>query len=222
MDNLEYWNKLKRPPASALKPISGGRMNGKTDINPQWRYHAMTEIFGPVGFGWTYSIDKQWTETGATGETMAFCNVSVTVNRNGEWSKPVPGTGGSTLIQSEKTGLRSNDEAFKMALTDALSVALKMFGVAADIYAGLWDGAKYKTDGQSEQKPPVVPSQPTTAQRQSLTLEQAKAMTSSDGVKYETRDDKTLQAIANNQAAPADKREAAKLILQDRAKQKGK
>ena len=30
-----------------------------------------------------------------------------------------------------------------MAITDALSVAMKMIGVAADIYAGRWDGSRY-------------------------------------------------------------------------------
>ena len=30
-----------------------------------------------------------------------------------------------------------------MAVTDAFSTALKMLGVAADIYAGAWDGSKY-------------------------------------------------------------------------------
>jgi len=36
-----------------------------------------------------------------------------------------------------------------MAVTDALSVALKMLGVAADIYLGRWDGSKYA----AEEKP---------------------------------------------------------------------
>ena len=37
------------------------------------------------------------------------------------------------------------------AVTDAFSTALKMLGVAADIYAGRWDGSKYK-----ESLPPQV------------------------------------------------------------------
>ena len=40
------------------------------------------------------------------------------------------------LVTKERDGLRTNDEGFKMATTDALSVAMKMLGVAADIYAG--------------------------------------------------------------------------------------
>ncbi|MHA1280854.1 MAG: hypothetical protein ACTSQ8_27265, partial [Candidatus Helarchaeota archaeon] len=47
----------------------------------------------------------------------------------------------------------SNDEAYKMALTDALSVAMGRIGIAADIYMGKWDGSKYsdmETDGDPE------------------------------------------------------------------------
>jgi len=206
MEKLEYWDKLKRPPKDALKAITGGRMSGKTDINPQWRYKAMTEVFGPVGFGWAFQIDKQWTEPGASGETLAFCNVSVRVkSESGEWSEPVPGTGGSTLIQSEKSGLHSKDETFKMAFTDALSVALKMFGVAADIYAGLWDGAKYKTDAPDQKQP--------APQAASMTLEQAKNTKDHNGELYDNKPTEDLSYIANNQKAPAEKRAAAALII---------
>lgn len=143
-DNLKYWNSLNRPPRSALKEITAGRLKGKSDINPQWRYMAMTELFGPVGIGWKYTIDSTWTTPASKDEVMVFAQVSVSVCVEGAWSQPVPGIGGSTLIASEKGGLYNNDEAYKMAITDALSVAMKMFGVAADIYMGLWDGAKYK------------------------------------------------------------------------------
>jgi hypothetical protein len=100
-----------------------------------------------------------WTEPGSDGQIFAFAKVSLFYKvaslasspiPDDVWSDPIPGIGGSMLVAKEKSGLRSNDEAFKMATTDALSVALKMIGVAADIYAGLWDGTKYK---EGEAKP---------------------------------------------------------------------
>lgn len=145
---MNKWKAMAQPPKWALKEIGAGRLKGKTDINPQWRLQAMTECYGEVGTGWKYTIDKLWTENGADGEVMAFALVSVFVH-NGEWSQPVPGIGGSTLIAKEKNGMYNNDEAFKMAVTDALSVALKAFGVAADIYSGLWDGSKYREHGMA-------------------------------------------------------------------------
>jgi len=118
-----------------------------TDINPQWRLQAITEAFGQCGIGWYYTIEKMWTESGAGGELMAFVHVHLfTTNPQGGWSQPIVGIGGSALVAKESAGLRANDEAYKMALTDALSVAMKQLGFAADIYAGKFDGSKYKDD----------------------------------------------------------------------------
>lgn len=141
---MNEWKKLAQPPKWALKEIQAGRLKGKSDINPQWRYMAMTEVFGVVGVGWKYTIDKTWTENGADNELLVFVQVSVFVKINDTWSDAIPGLGGSTLVTKEKNGMYNNDEAYKMAVTDALSTALKMLGVAADIYMGMWDGAKYR------------------------------------------------------------------------------
>ena len=148
MEALEIYKKLSQPPATALRQIQAGDLKGKTDINPQWRYEAMTEIFGLVGLGWKYEIQKLWTEPGANGETLAFAQVAVFIRdpSTKEWSDPIVGIGGSKLINKYSQGPKSNDEGYKMAVTDAFSTSLKMIGVAADIYAGRWDGSKYKDD----------------------------------------------------------------------------
>jgi hypothetical protein len=163
VDNLEIWQKVARPPETALKTIVGGRLAGMTDINPQWRLKAMTEVFGPCGVGWKWKIARLWTEPGASGEVMAFALVNVWTRSDPNphadnaysWSSPIPGIGGSALIAKESAGLRANDEAYKMAVTDALSVALKCLGVASDIYERKYDGSKY-TDApnQSALEPP--------------------------------------------------------------------
>ena len=150
MNPSQAWDRLARPPKEALKQIRGGRLSGMTDVNPQWRYKAMHDVFGPVGEGWKYQIENIWTEPGLDGQVFMFARVMVWVKSNGGWSDPIPGIGGSMLLEKDKNGIHHNDESPKMAVTDALSVALKMLGVAADIYAGRWDGTKYKDD---EQKP---------------------------------------------------------------------
>ena len=149
--------KLRRPPKDALRTIKAGRLQGKSDINPQWRIDIMNEEFGPCGFGWYPTITKQWVEHGADGEIMAFVNCEVHIRVNEEWSKPIPGTGGSRMIAKEKSGLYNSDEAFKMAYTDALSVALKTIGVAADIYRGKFDGSKYECEGDVKDTTPAPP-----------------------------------------------------------------
>ena len=161
-ENTLLWDALKRPPTGALREIRGGRLNGKTDINPQWRMQAMTEQFGPVGDGWRYTIDRLWLEPATEGQVAAFAQVSLYFRwPEGEWCDPIPGIGGSMFIEQERGGLHTSDEAFKMAVTDALSVAMKALGVAADIYAGLWDGSKYRDmPANAPQNPLAAPKPP--------------------------------------------------------------
>lgn len=129
-ENLKYYELLRKVPDTAKKPISGGRLNGMTDINPMWRIKAMTEIFGLCGVGWKYEINKQWYEQFGN-EVKAFTNINLYIRECDEWSAPIPGTGGATLVEAK--GYVS-DEGFKMSLTDALSVAMKSLGVGADVY----------------------------------------------------------------------------------------
>ena len=156
--SMENWNKLSKPPATALKEIKGGRLSGKTDINPQWRYKAMTEVYGECGKGWTYSIDRLWLEDGVGGEKVAFAQISLVTGLVSGNSKTIPGIGGSMLIAKEKGGMHTNDEAFKMAVTDALSVAMKMLGVASAIYEGMWDGSKYRDERVGLPSAPILPT----------------------------------------------------------------
>lgn len=133
VDNLSIYEAAREVPKHALKTIGAGRLKGFSDVNPMYRIKRMTEIFGPCGIGWSYEIDKQWTETYGN-EVKAFCNVLLYVKYNGEWSRAIPGTGGSTIVEVNSKGTYVSDEGYKMALTDALSVAMKGLGVAADVY----------------------------------------------------------------------------------------
>jgi len=161
MSNLEEWDQLKQPPEASLKKITGGRLSGKSDINPQWRYQALTEVYGPCGSGWRYEIDRTWTEAGTDGQVFVFSHVSLFVVRNGKWSAAIPATGGSMLIEKENSGhMHCNDEAVKMSVTDALGTAAKMLGVAADVYLGNWDGSKYRNQPEPLTKPRKEPAKP--------------------------------------------------------------
>lgn len=147
MENLHYWNLMKSVPANRLKTIQAGRLKGKSDINPQWRYEKLTEVFGICGIGWKYTIDKQWIERYDDGQIASFANISLYVKLNGEWSDAIPANGGSMFVANEKNGAYLSDECFKMAITDALGTAAKMIGVASDVYQGLSD-SKYSAQPQ--------------------------------------------------------------------------
>ena len=148
-DNLKTWNMVKQPPQNALKRIDFGYLKGKSDINPQWRLMAMTQAFGMVGHGWTYRIVRTWSEKCETGAVMCFSEVAVKTKLDGQWGEEFFGIGGSEIVEKNKNGISPNDEGYKKATTDALGVAFKAVGVAADIYFGNYDGSKYMYDIQS-------------------------------------------------------------------------
>lgn len=154
MDNLTIYNEVRSVPDSAKRRIEAGRLKGKTDINPMWRIKALTEKFGPCGFGWKYVITDKRLEQGANGEVAAFLDIDLFVKADGVWSDAIPGTGGSAFVAKEKNGLYTSDECFKMALTDAISVACKALGFGADVY---WDADRSKYDKpESKQEAPVL------------------------------------------------------------------
>ena len=136
---MTVYDNLRTPPSDALKPIVGGRLKGKSDINPQWKIEAMTTAFGMCGLGWKHELARLDTIPLASGEIMIFMQVNVFVKQNDVWSEAIVGMGGDFLVQKEKSGLVANDEAYKMCYTDALGNALKCLGVAADVYRGLCD-----------------------------------------------------------------------------------
>lgn len=148
MENLDIYNAVRCVPEDAKKPIVGGRLKGKTDINPMWRIKALTEQFGPCGIGWYYKPVNKWIESHGD-EVCAFVDIELFIKVNGEWSMPISGTGGNMLAQKEKSGIYVSDECFKMATTDALSVACKQLGIGADVY---WeeDRTKYDAEKQDE------------------------------------------------------------------------
>lgn len=146
------YNAVKTVPQSALKIIDFGKLKGKYDISPQWRWEILTEVYGMCGVGWYFDIvDTEQVLVEATGETMLYVKVNLYIKDGDEWSKPIPGYGGDFLIYKDKNGYHGNDEAFKMAVTDALGTAAKMIGVGADVYRGLQD-TKINAVAEKEKK----------------------------------------------------------------------
>lgn len=152
MENMTIYDACRSVPESAKKAITAGRLKGKTDINPMWRIKRLTEQFGPCGIGWYYKPVRKWLETHGD-ETAAFVDIELYVKIGGEWSMPIAGTGGSMFAARQKDGVYVSDECYKMATTDAISVACKQLGVGADVY---WDADRTKYDD---------PKAPTTMQQ---------------------------------------------------------
>lgn len=155
----------RKPPESALKKIGGGRLKGMSDINPQWRIDVMNEKFGPCGIGWTWKFVRTWTES-CGDEVAVFVEILVEYEEQGTGLKgSIPGIGGNMLYVKESAGLRLNDEAYKMATTDALSVSMKFLGIGADIYLGSYDGSKYRDSDDQPAPARPAPAKPAAAKK---------------------------------------------------------
>lgn len=133
-ENLKIWEKYKSVPDSAMKGFDNGKFKG-TDINTMWRIKSLTEQFGICGIGWYFTIKRTWVENTPNGEQFAFAEIELFVKVNGQWSMPISGNGGNKLTRVKKDGeVSTSDEAFKMAVTDALGVACRNLGFGADVY----------------------------------------------------------------------------------------
>lgn len=161
MNNMQIYEAARAVPPEAQKAFDNGSFKG-TDINPMWRIKKLTELFGPCGIGWYYEVVSERSET-HHDQTMAIVDLNLYIKMDGEWSKPIFGTGGNLLVRPTKSGPRASDEGYKMALTDALSVACKALGIGADIYFGK-DKTKYTDCAEAPQTAPqTAPERPSNA-----------------------------------------------------------
>lgn len=155
MDNLYIYNAAREVPPEAQKQFNNGRFSG-TDINPMWRIKKLTELFGPCGIGWYYEVLSERSERLTDDTLIAVVDLNLYIKHDGEWSKPIFGTGGNQLVNKTNKGVSTSDEGYKMALTDALSVACKALGIGANVYFQK-DTTKYTA------KPPAPAEKPQTA-----------------------------------------------------------
>lgn len=169
---MDLWKSWSEVPGQYVKPITGGRLAGKSDINPQWRYMVLTERFGPIGQGWWYLIKDRWTEK-VGDETMCFAEVHLYIRG---FETPIVGVGGNKLAIAEKGGIYANDEAWKGAVTDALSVCCKMLGIGSRIYEGVLE-TKYQA--AATRANPIPETAEGTAQKPTIMI--VRALTSKTG-----------------------------------------
>ena len=200
VDNLRFYEQLRQVPDYALKQIGAGRLKGMSDINPVYRIKAMTEAFGPCGIGWKYVITKQWEETFGQ-EVKVFTNIDLFIKVDGEWSDAIPGTGGSAIVAIERNGAYVSDEAYKMALTDSLSVAMKALGVAADVYYS--KDRQCQFDTKYEQQSYVAQQQQQPAQQRAVQQPQVQQAPKEDLKATMENAKKELSACADKPALDA-------------------
>ena len=168
MEKTDIYEAVRNVPETARRKITGGRLNGKTDINPMWRIKTLTEQFGPCGIGWWVEILDQWLTPGMNNEVAAHVKIALRIKADsGDWSQPIVGIGGSMFVANERGGAYTSDECFKMAYTDAISVACKMLGVGADVY---WEADRTKYGDRTTGSRGAAPGAPSAKKRLTMAI----------------------------------------------------
>jgi len=167
MSNLDLWNKLGRTDPAHTKGFKRAGGFGGTAIKPIYTEQKMTEEFGPCGTGWGFSEPVFQTVAASEGQIAVYCWLSLWYILDGKKSEPVFGVGGDMVVVKQSAGLRTDDEAFKKAFTDAIGNAMKHIGMSADVHMGLFDDSKYVQELKDEareraaepvQRPSTFPS----------------------------------------------------------------
>jgi hypothetical protein len=135
-NNRIYWDQLNETNPALTKEFN---KFGKTltTIDPQYQIMKMTEIFGPVGKGWSYDCEYSISEKCVFAEvTIRWKSLATIAN----WFKYGPICSVQALFKKNGS---LDDEAPKKAMTDALTKGFSHLGMSADVFMGKFDNDKY-------------------------------------------------------------------------------
>ena len=107
-----------------------------------------TELWGPVGQGWNYTVTNE--RTVAHGDILLFfCDVTFFYDQCKYSFGPMPCI--NAVVSVDNDGIqRIDDDATKKAVTDGLSKLFSHLGFSADVYLGQLDSNKYADKKESK------------------------------------------------------------------------
>lgn len=148
MDNMALWESVEKTDPAQTKQITGKPYKG-TSPKPYYLIRKATEIFGPCGIGWGFSIVSERVEDGAQGDKVHIAHVRVWYVFEGTRGE-VEHVGQTMFAGKNKNGPFTDEDSPKKSVTDALVKALSMIGFAGDIFMGRYDDSKYVSDLKRE------------------------------------------------------------------------
>ncbi len=145
-ENLRYWTQQEDIDPAYTAKIKGKSYTG-TSPKPQYVIKCLTEMFGPVGegFGWSV-LAEDWQEMG--GQTIHWCRIQFWHTDRKNTFEAYGQT--KAAYVSNKGGQVVDEDAPKKSLTDAIVKAAYQIGVAANIFLGRWDDQKYVDELREE------------------------------------------------------------------------
>lgn len=172
--NMRIWDKVEKTDPAATK---AAEVNGRviTSISGQHMIKRATEVFGPVGIGWGWRVAEERFDRGGDirndkgevigheiGHTVRIALWFELDDKRGE----VEQYGCTPFTYKSKWGVKTDTEAPKKSLTDAVKKALAMLGFSADIFLGLFDDRDYVAEREEESRLEHAENKEAEAERQ--------------------------------------------------------
>lgn len=167
-DHLELWRQVDKTPTTAVREAS---VDGQqiTTLDAMHVIELATKVFGPMGIGWGYHIEDERYDIGAPvldnkGQLIAHeqthtIRLALWYRWHGERGE-VTQFGHTRAIYRTGTGKWKTDgEAPKKSVTDAIKKCLSLLGFAADVYYGKFDNKDYTETQQAATRIAVAENQ---------------------------------------------------------------
>jgi hypothetical protein len=146
MTNTALWDSVFATDPKQTKGFKRAGGFSGTAIKPLYLIHKATALWGSMGEAWGAETAEH-----IISGNMVF--IKARLWYPGKVGKSwVEHWGGDVLVKESKDGGRPNDEAFKMAFTDAIGKCLVQLGFSADVHMGMFDDSKYVDERSKEEK----------------------------------------------------------------------
>lgn len=154
--NLDLWDLLAETDPKYTKNFKRSGGFSGTAQNPTYAIKKMTEHFGMCGKGWGFDKPEFTLHDAGDQGVIVYSSICLWYMDSGQRCE-VFGVGGDMVVANTKYGMKTDDEAFKKATTDALTNAMKSLGMAADLHLGMYDDSKYMNGLKDKYSEPPKP-----------------------------------------------------------------
>jgi len=175
--NMNIWSQVEKTDTRYTKDAKVGGQQ-ITSLNGTAMIMKATEVFGPAGIGFGWSVLEERFDKGAeifSGEGDKRISLGHELNHTVKilfWIKQDGQRGefeqyGCTpYLYKSKYGTTTDGEAPKKSLTDAIKKSLSMLGFSADVFLGLFEDREYVEQRRDEVKIEQAEDQEAEKQRQ--------------------------------------------------------
>ena len=156
-EKTRIWDQVDKTDPSATKNFTGmGGFKG-TAIKPTYLMRKATEVFGPCGEGWGWTVledrfdeggplqapTKEWPDAPRINAKLHTLKIQLWYLGADGRKCTVEHYGHTPFVLLQQGKIITDWEAAKKSLTDAIGKCLQPLGFAADIHMGLFDDAAY-------------------------------------------------------------------------------